>query len=181
MTTLHRYVALLRGINIGGHKKIKMADLRELFLSLGFHHVKTLLASGNAVFDTAPTDTGTLVETIETAITKAFGHDISVIVWAHASIQDMVSADPFAGIEVADNTRLYVTFLGEPPTAHLETPYESPEGNFRIIAATDSAVFSVLTLTPGSRTVDAMDVLAKTFGPNITTRNWNTVKKIAAK
>lgn len=181
MPTPQRFVALLRGINIGGHKQIRMADLRQTLARLGYEHAVTLLASGNAIFDAATTDTDTLADTIAAAIARDFGHDVSVIVRPHARIQAMVAANPFAAVEVTDDTRLYVTFLAEPPASPPDLPLTSLDGSYRIIAAAADAVFSVLTLTPGSRTVDAMDILEKTYGANITTRSWNTVQKIAAK
>ena len=92
----------------------------------------------------------------------------------------MVASDPFKGITVMPRTRLYVTFLGERPKATLKIPYESPGRDFRILRLGDGALFSVLTLSPTHGTTDAMEILEKEFGKAITTRNWNTIGKIAA-
>lgn len=174
-----RYVALLRGINVGGHKKIKMADLREMFASLGFENTKTVLASGNVAWDAADDDLASVQATIAGGIESTFGFSVSVIVMPRAQIERLVASDPFAGIEVTKETRLYVTFLPEPTPTTLNIPYHAPTQDFTILRVTDTEVCSVLTLSPTSRTVDSMKILEQEFGKHITTRNWNTVVKLA--
>ena len=100
-----RYVAFLRGINVGGHKKIKMADLRRGFGSWGFTDVKTLLASGNVAFSAEETQCDALADSIETGIESTFGFEVGVIVRTIASIRDLVSANPFRDIDVTPRTR----------------------------------------------------------------------------
>ncbi len=173
-----RYVALLRGINVGGNKKIKMADLREVFESRGFQNVKTLLASGNVLFEASEADAATLSRRIEDQIEVSFGFSVGVILRAIEQIQQIADSQPFQGISVTPNTRLYVSFLAEKPSHSLKIPYESPGKDFRILRVSGGEVFSVLTLNAGSRSVDAMSILEKEFGRKITTRNWNTVTRI---
>ena len=171
------YVAFLRGINVGGNKIIKMADLAKAFASLGFTNVKTLLASGNVVFDAANAKAAT-APVIEAKLEKALGKKVGVLLRTGQEIQAMVAAPPFKGITVTPATRLYVTFLSEKPKSTLKIPYESPEKDFRILRLSADAVFSVLTLSPKRGTTDAMNILEKEFGKAITTRNWNTIVKI---
>ncbi|MBM4406843.1 MAG: DUF1697 domain-containing protein, partial [Chloroflexi bacterium] len=147
--------------------------------SLGFANVRTLLASGNVVFEASNAKAATS-SVIEAALEKAFGKKIGVIVRTGEALQAMVKADPFKGIKVTPETRLYVTFLGPASSSKLKLPYESPDRAFRILCLADGALYSVLTLTPGKGTVDAMDVLEKEYGKQVTTRNWNTVQKITA-
>ncbi|NDJ75452.1 MAG: DUF1697 domain-containing protein [Chloroflexi bacterium] len=175
-----RYVALLRGINVGGHKKIKMAELRELFAALGFDNVKTVLASGNVAWDAEGPDPAALRDAIAAGIEATFGFPVSVIVLPRAQVESLVESDPFAGVPVTENTRLYVTFLPEPVATTLAIPYHSPDNAFTILRATETEVYSVLTLADNARPVDAMDILEDEYGPQITTRNWNTVLKIAS-
>ena len=87
------YVALLRGINVGGKGKVGMTDLRALFEGLGFGNVKTYINSGNVIFETSNPEAG-LVKTIETAIEKHFGFAVRVIVRDQASIEKLVRAIP---------------------------------------------------------------------------------------
>lgn len=168
-----RFVALLRGINVGGKKKVEMAKLKTAIETLGFTEVKTLLNTGNVIFD-APKVTEAL---LEAALEKAFGFDIPVILRPASAIEALAKADPFKGIRVDDNTRLYITFLSEKP--HSQAPPATDKG-FRILKVTDGEVMSVLQLGPKHRTPEAMAILEKTYGKKITTRNWNTVLKFLA-
>jgi len=171
------YVAFLRGINVGGHKKIPMTMLRDAFLRLGFTSVKTLLASGNVIFDYEKQDTKTLSRTIETALEKAFGFPVDVIVRSRAQLKKIERSEPFMDIPVTDQTRLYITFLGGKLKPTTPGPYISPDGSFQIIKATNTEIFSILDLAK-AQTPEAMNILEKQFGKKITTRNWNTIVKI---
>lgn len=173
-----QYVAFLRGINVGGHKAIKMEDLKKVFEASGFENVKTLLASGNVLFDAPSASENTFAKKIEEMLAKAFGHEIGVLIRTVEDLQKLAGQNPFAGVKITPQTRLYVTFLAEKTGSGLKVPHASPDGNFKITRATASEVCSVLTLTPGGRTVDLMSVLEKEFGRKITTRNWNTIQKI---
>jgi uncharacterized protein (DUF1697 family) len=168
------YVAFLRGINVGGNNKIGMEELRQAFISLGFAGVKTVLASGNMIFETQKTKAG-LAQDIEQKISKSFGIDVSVILRTIDDVKVLADADPFKNIKVTPQTRLYVTFLADKPKS--KTP-ESQDKDFRILHVSDGEVFSVLTLSPDRRTVDLMKILEIEFGKKITTRNWNTVCRI---
>lgn len=172
-----QYVALLRGINVGG-RNIKMADLRAAFVSWGYQQVKSVLASGNVVFEAESTDPDTISAAIEAGIKETFGYDVHVLLRPAQAILDLVGEQPFRDIRVTKETRLYVTFLSDPPNHTLELPYTSPEGNYKILEVTPGHVLSVLTLQPGSGTTAAMEVLEELFGVGITTRNWNTILKL---
>jgi uncharacterized protein (DUF1697 family) len=172
------YVAFLRGINVGGNKILKMEDLRAAFTSLGFRSVSTLLASGNVLFESPPADEAELTRKIEAGLKKKFGRDIGVVLREIAELRRLAETDPFRGIKVTPQTRLYVTFLSEKAKSRLKIPYESPEKDLKILRATDREATSVLTLSPGRGTPELMGALEKEFGRNITTRNWNTIVRI---
>ncbi len=153
------YVALLRGINVGGHKLVSMNRLRQAFESLGFKNVRTLLASGNVLFSAPPLDRDRLVRRIEARLEKTFGHEISVIVRTLEELQPLVDLNPFRGIRVTPRTRLFVTFLSEKPRTRLKIPYLSPDKSFRILRRTRGELCSVLTLGPQwSRNLRQMDI-----------------------
>lgn len=172
---MSKYVAFLRGINVGG-KTIKMDGLRKVFESLGYKNVRTLLASGNVIFESKVTSESKLRVEIEAGIKKAFGHDVRVILRSETDIQGLVKSDPFKGVKVTPQTRLYITFLSQPPDSQLKTPYKSMSVEYLIREITDSHVVSVLG--PKVSSPDVMDFLDKEFGKEITTRNWKTVMKI---
>lgn len=171
------YVAFLRGINVGGHN-IKMTDLRAAFDSLKLANVRTVLASGNVVFEAPEAGTGALAQRIEEKLEFTFGYKIGATVRSFEELQLLYNANPFKGVNVGPQTRLYVTFLSAQPRSTLPIPYESPDGSFTIISATGTELFSVLILSPRSHTTDLMAVLAKVLGNKITTRNWNTITKV---
>ena len=169
-----KFVALLRGVNVGGHNKVPMPALKKAFEGLGLENVKTLLASGNVVFE----GDRTLVGKIPGALEKTFGFAISTIILPFEAITEIVRSDPFKSVRVTPKTRLYVTFLGAHPAGKPKLPIRSDDGSFTIIGLTDSAVYSFLDLGK-SGTPEAMSLLEKTFGKNVTTRNFNTVVKLA--
>lgn len=174
------YAAFLRGINVGGNKKISMSPLRQALETLGFQNVKTLLASGNVLFEARVTDTRTLTQRIEEKVRQVFGHDVCVILRTRYAIQQLLEANPFKKIKVTPQTRLFVTFLPGQPQSNLKIPYQSPDKSFQIIRIVGSDVCSVLTLGPQwARNLRQMDILEQEFGKKITTRTWNTVRKCA--
>lgn len=173
------HIALLRGINVGGNKKVPMADLKKMLEKMGYENVRTLLNSGNAVFDSSAKKATTIAKDISEQMKETFGFDCNIIVRSTGEIQKLIKTDPFKNIKVTPDTRLYITFRGTPKKSTLKIPYESPEKDFKILKVTDGEIISVLTLGKKG-TVDAMDILEKEYGKNITTRNWNTVLKLIA-
>jgi len=172
------YAAFLRGINNLGQKPVKMAELKKAFESLGFKNVKTLLASGNVVFDSPNSSPSVLGKTIGEKLKKKLGHEIVVLVRTIGKLQRLAEMNPFKGIKMTPQTRLYVTFLSEKPKDGLKIPYLSPDKSFKLLRATESVVYSVVTLSQNGGTTDLMGFLEKQFGRKITTRNWNTIEKV---
>ncbi|MGB7600261.1 MAG: DUF1697 domain-containing protein [Candidatus Sulfotelmatobacter sp.] len=109
------YVALLRGINLGGHKKIKMEELRASLAAMGFDDVKTYIQSGNVVFKTAKISDKALSRKIEATILSKFGHSVSVIIRTADEIKQVIANNPFLKQADIDQTKLHVMFLTEPP------------------------------------------------------------------
>jgi uncharacterized protein (DUF1697 family) len=178
----HKFIAFLRGINVGGKKKVPMTDLKICLEKAGFTDVRTLLNTGNVVFDPpagGSIDSQTLVENIEKTLETRFGFHIDTIVKTVNEIENLVKQDPFKDVLVTKDTRLYVTFVKGDINSDLKTPYLSPNKNFQIISLNKSVVFSVLTVTRKTGTTDGMETLEKEYGKQITTRNWNTVVRIA--
>lgn len=176
-----RYVVFLRGINVGGHAVIKMADLKAAFEKMGFGGVKTVLASGNVIFAARPSDEKALTAEIETGLAKAFKRNISVLLRSLDHLVQLRWSEPFKGIEPAPGIRLYVTFLSRGARKPaISIPYAAPGKGLRILRATATEVFSVVDLEKGKGTPEAMALLEKEFGSDLTTRNWNTVLKIVS-
>lgn len=175
-----KYIAFLRGINVGGHHKVPMVELRKELEQLGFEKVITLLNSGNIIFEAGHTDIKNLEKTISGHLEKAFGFLIPTIIRKSETIDQLLTADPFKTIQLTKDIRLYVSFLKDEVESNLELPWTSPDASFTIIGKSDKTIFSVLDLS-ASKTPKAMEALEKTFGSDITTRNWNTILRIAKK
>jgi uncharacterized protein (DUF1697 family) len=172
------YAAFLRGINNLGQKPVKMDALKKAFESLGFKNVRTILASGNVIFYSPNASPRELGLSIEGRLKKKLGHEIVVLVRTIAELQRLAERNPFKEIKMTPQTRRYVTFLSEKPRGGLKIPYRSPDKSLRLLHASESAVFSVVTLSPSTGTTDLMGFLQKQFGRKITTRNWNTISRI---
>ncbi|MEU6067868.1 MULTISPECIES: DUF1697 domain-containing protein [Streptomyces] len=175
MTT---YAALLRGINVGGRKKLPMAELRQLMDGLGHQGVRTHLQSGQAVFSTGRGDEESLAAELTEAIEKHFGFSVDVIVRDHAYLEAVVGACPFpaAGLEAK---QLHVTYFSAPVTAdrfaEIDAAAHLPE-EFRL---GDRALY--LYAPDGLGRSKLAEVLSRpriNKGLIATTRNWNTVVKL---
>jgi uncharacterized protein (DUF1697 family) len=163
-----RFVALLRGINVGGNKKVPMADLKKAMEKAGYDNVKTLLASGNVVFEADEKKPETVRKDLEALLEKTFKFPIPTLIRTAADIQALITADPFKGIRVTDATRLYVTFLTDKPKAALKLPYVSEDKAIRILRASPTEVISVMTVSEDRSSVDAMAIIETTWGRNVT-------------
>jgi uncharacterized protein (DUF1697 family) len=170
-----RYAAFLRGVNLG-KRQVKSADLLAAFKAMGFDNVKTLLASGNVLFDADAVD----ARAIETALEKQFGFEIGTVLRSQAQLRDLVALDPFAGRVEDDKTKLYVTFVDDSGAKSLPMPCAIP-GDFEVVKLTDGEVFAVAFRDQDGRFGLGMDVISRHFGKKRlwTSRNWNTVLKAA--
>lgn len=173
------YIALLRGINVGGNSLIKMSDLKSAFELLGYKNVRTVLASGNVIFETAEKNSYLLTEEIEKTLSKSFHRDIRVFIRSNDEIEKLISADPFKQIHMNSKIRLYITFTSDNQQSKLPIPYQSPEKDFTVLRVINREICSVLEVSAKRGSGDLMKIIEKEFGKNITTRNWNTLLKIA--
>lgn len=154
---------------------MKMADLKSLFESLGFTEVKTVLASGNVVFGAEKGTMDMIRDKIEKALEKKYKRTVLVMLRSIDELRLMERSQPFKGVELNEKVRFYVTFLYE---ASKGVRIPEPDSNYRIVQIRDMNAFTVLELTEDEATPAAMNMLTKVFGPDITTRNWNTVMKV---
>lgn len=106
------HISLLRGINVGGNKKIRMAELKTLYESLGFSNVTTYVQSGNVLFEADSGDVPALITRIEAAITERFGFDVTVLLRTADDLRRILDNNPFPGAEAK---YLHVLFLSAAP------------------------------------------------------------------
>ena len=171
-------VAFLRGVNVGGHKKIAMAALKSAFESMGFRNVRTVLASGNVLFE-APDKDPRMDLKVGRGLEQALGFPVKVVLRSVRELRTMVDSDPFKGIPSGPDIKLYVTFFAQrtPGRSRLRVP-ASAKG-VRIIRVTQGEIFSAVKLSPGVGTPDLMAFLERAIGSEVTTRNWQTVIRLA--
>lgn len=171
------YVALLRGINVGSHHKVPMPELRKLLENHGFRNIKTLLNSGNVVFKGTQAEDKALGQEISQLVEQHFGFPVPILLRKGVDIQRILARKPFEKIETHKDLRLYVTFLNNMPKENSPIPWASEDGSFQIIGSSDTELYSTVDISK-SKTTDAMKHLEKSYGKDITTRNWNTLEKI---
>ena len=113
------YIAFLRGINVGGHKKIKMADLREAITDLDYGNIKTYIQSGNIIFQTRETNTDKLAQQIEDKIKEAYNFEVKTFVKTPKQIQKMLDQNPIEETDQKPPNRIFVIPINEAPAPHL--------------------------------------------------------------
>ncbi|OGD16016.1 MAG: hypothetical protein A2W20_01005 [Candidatus Aminicenantes bacterium RBG_16_66_30] len=167
----------MRGINNVGSKRVTMAALKKAFESMGFRNVRTVLASGNVVFETSGGDPH-LDLTISRGLEKAIGFPVRVVLRTVRGLRAMIDADPFKGVPSGPDVKLYVTFLAgkSKPASRLELP--RPPKGVQIVRVGPGEIFSAVGASPGAGTPELMAFLEKAVGREITTRNWRTVIKL---
>ena len=175
-----KYVAFLRGINVGGHHKVPMAELRKEMAKMNFEKVATLLNSGNIIFDGIADDLENIEKTISEHLEKAFGFPIPTILRRSEMIYGLLDNNPFKEVILTKDIRLYVSFLRKDTETDLQLPWTSDDNSYKIIGKSDKTILSVLDLSI-SKTPKAMEALERYFGTDITTRNWNTIKRVEKK
>jgi uncharacterized protein (DUF1697 family) len=168
-----RYVAFLRGVS---PMNARMPELKRCFEATGFTDVKTVLSSGNVVFSAGEQSETGLASRAEAAMAEHLGRAFATIVRPQSELRELIDADPFAAFDLPTNAKRVVTFLREPHTAELALPLES-EG-VHILAMNSREVF--IAYLPNPRGPVFMTLIEKTFGKNVTTRTWDTVKRCAA-
>jgi uncharacterized protein (DUF1697 family) len=172
------YVALLRGVNVGGNKMVAMAELREMLTALGFQDAKTLLQSGNAVFRGPAKPPAKIEQQLEAAMTKHFGMSCDYHVRTAAELQAAIDANPLKAEAKKDPGRLLVSFFKAPldkaKVKEAQAAITGPE----IVRCDGRHLY--MYYPDGQGQSKAGIVVGKILKVNGTARNWNTVLKLAA-
>ena len=170
-----RVIAFLRGVNVGGHNRMTMDDLRACIESLGVEGVRTYIQSGNVVFETDETDEDALREAIHDAIVTDFGYDVTVMIRPLEELADVVAGQPFDADGDGD-LRHYVTFLNEAPTTSQIERLLDAQSAAESFAVRGRVVYSELdkaSLGDGRFT----DV-GRPLGMETTRRTWAVVRAV---
>lgn len=172
---MNTYIALLRGINVGGKNKLPMAELRALLAELGLENVKTYIQSGNVVFQSERTDASVLAEKISAAIGESHGFSPAMLVLDGEAFQNAMAANPFP--EAVDEPKsLHLFFLSaEPKDPGFDTLDELKKENERY-KLIDNVFY--LHAPDGIGRSKLAERFSQQWDVTITGRNWRTVGKI---
>ena len=169
------YIALLRGINVGRAKRIAMADLCRMFSELGYTRVKSVLNSGNVVFDAGGVRTMDAATAIEEALVLRLGVGAKVFVLDRLELADIVADNPLLA-EVTDPARLYTFLLPGEEQRALVTELCAREWGAESLALGRRAAY--VWCPEGMLDSAAATALGKQLGDGTTSRNWNTIMRL---
>jgi uncharacterized protein (DUF1697 family) len=168
-----RWVALLRGVS---PMNAKMPQLKACFEEAGFGAVKTLLSSGNVVFDARSTSEAATARKVEAAMAAGLPQTFPLILRKQSELQALLAADAFSEFKLPAGSKRVVTFLRDPPKAKLDLPKEFDGA--RILAVRGREIYTAYV--PTGKGAAFMVLIEKTFGKEgTTTRTWETVGKCA--
>ena len=171
------FIALLRGINVSGHKLIKMTELKEMFEKAGFNNVKTYIQSGNVVFSAKEEDTFSIQATIKTNILKTFGFDVDVQVLNAEKLQRLTENHTFLEGNQDQLKAIYYTLLAEKPNEELVKDLEKLEQTDEFFKITDEVIYCFYPNGVGRAKWHGTS-FEKKLKVSSTTRNYNTMKKL---
>ena len=173
------YIAMLRGINVSGHKMVKMEALRASFGALRLSNVRTYVQSGNVVFGVGNSSVAALSEKIEQRILRDFGFSVPVFLRTAKELEEIIKDNPFLKETAIDHSKLHITFLSDAaPKTALEAlqPLAAKTERFRIIGR------QIYLYCPNGygRTKLSNTAIERKLSVGATTRNWKTVNTLLA-
>lgn len=175
---MSKYIAILRGINVGTGRKVPMADLRKLCESLGLQQVQSYIQSGNLVFELSnPEPIPELEARLQKAFSEAFGFEIPVLIRTSEEWTNSIAKNPFLKEENVDIDRLHLTFLKELPKSEMLEKikgFQFLPDRYEIIGK-NVFVFCAAGYGTSKLTNPFFESKLKVQS---TTRNWNTVMKL---
>jgi uncharacterized protein (DUF1697 family) len=169
---MKRYVAFLRGVS---PTNASMPELKAAFEAAGFADVRTVRSSGNVVFSAPAAGDAALERKAEAAMRKRLGDAFPAIVRSVDELRELLASDPYEGFRLAPAAKRVVTFLRARPKARPKLPIEL--GGARILRLSHREVFTAYV--PAGKGPVFMTLIEKTFGKDVTTRTWDTIRVVA--
>lgn len=173
-----RYIAFLRAINVAGHATVKMTDLNRAFVSAGCKHVRTVIQSGNVVFEAGDGDAAVLFRKVQAKLSELLGSEATVLFRKASEVEKILKAAPFGDLEPGPEVKLYVVFLAEKPRKKPALPLVAPKEALEAIKIKDREVFIVSRRKASGMFGFPNNFVEKELGVPATTRNWTTIRKI---
>lgn len=169
---MKKCIALLRGINVSGQKKIKMAELKEILTSAGLQNVQTYIQSGNVIFESEESSEGA-ARRIEGAIFKAYNFEVPTVVFEPSYLKNVIDQNPFLS-KVEETKKLYAIFLFDDLTQEGLDRLASAELGGDEYAIVDGVVYTCYHQGMGKTKMD-INFIEKKLKVRATSRNWRTV------
>ena len=176
MTT---HIALLRGINVGGNKKVAMADLRDLLTQLSFGEPRSLLQSGNLVFRSEALTGADLERLLDAEVEKRLGLKTELFVRTPEEWKAVIESNPFPDEAERDPGHLIVMFLKKAPDVQEVEALQAAIQGREVVRAVGRQAYIVYPDGMGTSKL-TINVIEKKLGTRGTGRNWNTVLKLGA-
>lgn len=172
------YVAFLRAVNVGGRALIRMTDLRTMFERAGGRHVRTLIQSGNVLFEAPARDASGVVRRAELILRRTFGRAPTIVLRSVNQIEVLVAGEPFGGLQPSTGIKLYVAFLSRRPRCVPLLPLVSSSEALELIRIDGREAFIVSRPKRRGFFGFPNNFIEAQLGIPATTRNWSTVRKI---
>ena len=173
---MQKFIALLRGINVGGHRKILMADLKELFVEMNLNNAVTYIQSGNVIFESENSNCSELELIISKAILNTFGYTVPVIVKTLLELESILNDNPFC-TGMVDQKKLHVTFMNTTPLQEdIKNVQNVDFGEDKFLIRKN--VIFIYVEGAYHKTKISNQFFEKKLKVSTTTRNWKTTNKL---
>ena len=172
-----RYIAFLRGINVSGHRIIKMEELRKMFEALKFKNVRTYIQTGNVVFETTVKDSDTLTKKIEKHLHKSLGYEVETMLRTIPEMEAIMKNNPFKKEKLDKTLSQYLTFLHDEPLTELNKTLISSSDDVATFKIKEKEVYTLYKRSSAKHPF-SNNFVEKKLKVAATTRNWNVINKV---
>lgn len=172
---MNKYIALLRGINVGGHKPLKMDSLKSLFLDLGFTNILTYIQSGNIVFEAKHDNKDSIEQLIEKEILKKFNFEVPVMILTTSELNEVISNNSF--LPNNEESFLHVTILKDHPKESIKELFKETVNSTNEISFIKKTIY-LNCINGYSNTKFTNSYIENKLKVKASTRNWKTIKAI---
>jgi uncharacterized protein (DUF1697 family) len=171
------FIALLRGVNVSGQKKMPMVEVRKMMTSIGFNDVQTYVQSGNIIFGSELNSTEEMEGLIHTAIENTFGYDVPVLVKSVSEIKDVIAKNPYNNENDLAQNRVYFVLLQDTPNAELVEAFEEMDFPNEKFMVSNSCVYLCCENGYGKAKLNN-NLIERKLKVKATARNYRTMNKL---
>lgn len=175
-----RYIAFLRGINVGGHKIVKMEHLRQILLNSGLHNVQSYIQSGNVSFDSDQGDAAELASELEALLVASLGFEVKILLRTAAELRAVVAQNPLHDRQIDKDHKLYVTFLPSLPSIDLQPILMAAQVGVEACEVRAREIYIYWLRQPG-KSLESHSLIEKRLRVSATTRDWTVVSALVTR